>query len=60
MQAPWACVMQTTMTGANMTVPLDAIFNNPLVITVSSILVLGSLVMAVVAVTIMIALWLDR
>lgn len=43
-----------------MTVPLDAIFNNPLVITVSSILVLGSLVMAVVAVTIMIALWLDR
>jgi hypothetical protein len=43
-----------------MTVPLEAIFTNTLVITVSSLVVLGSLVMAVVAVTVMIALRLDR
>jgi len=60
MQAPWDYATVTSMTGANMTVPLDAIFTNPLVITVSSLVVLGSLVMAVVAVTVMIALRLDR
>jgi hypothetical protein len=60
MQAPWACVMPTTMTGANMTVPLDAIFTNTLVITVSSVVVIGSLAMAVAAVVVMLALRMDK
>jgi hypothetical protein len=43
-----------------MTVPLDAIFTNTLVITVSSVVVIGSLAMAVAAVVVMLALRMDR
>ena len=43
-----------------MTVPLDAIFTNTLLITVSSVLVIGSLAMATVAVIVMLALRSDR
>ena len=48
------------MQGVNMTVPLDAIFTNTLVITVSSVVVIGSLAMAVAAVVVMLALRMDR
>jgi hypothetical protein len=43
-----------------MTVPLDAIFTNTLLITVSSVVVIGSLAMATVAVIVMLALRSDR
>ena len=43
-----------------MTVPLDAIFTNTLVITVSSVVVIGSLAMAIAAVVVMLALRMDR
>jgi hypothetical protein len=43
-----------------MTVPLDAIFTNTLLITVSSVVVIGSLAMAMVAVTVMLALRMDK
>ena len=43
-----------------MTVPLDAIFTNTLVITVSSVVVIGSLAMAVAAVVVMLALRMDK
>ena len=49
------------MGAANMmTVPLDAIFTNTLVITVSSVVVIGSLAMAIAAVVVMLALRMDR
>jgi hypothetical protein len=43
-----------------MTVPLDAIFTNTLLITVSSVVVIGSLAMAITAVVVMLALRMDK
>jgi hypothetical protein len=43
-----------------MTVPLDAIFTNTLLITVSSVVVIGALAMAVAAVAVMLALRMDK
>ena len=60
MQAYWACVVQTTTIGANMTVPLEAICTNTLLITVSSVVVIGAMLMAIAAVAVMIALRMDR
>ena len=60
MRAHWVSRTLTTTMAANMTVPLEAIFTNTLLITVSSVVVIGSLLMAAVAVAVMIALRTDK
>jgi hypothetical protein len=48
------------MGAANMTVPLDAIFTNTLLITVSSVVVIGAFVLAIAAVAVMLMLRSDH